>query len=189
MALIESKKADHEQTFPSFELKNTNDINTHSNELMGNNGLVILFTCNHCPYAKALWDRTIRDFSIIQQAGFNIIAINPNIHPDYPEDSFEQMVQMAADLNIPYPYLVDETQSIARAYDAQCTPDLYVLNQQMKLIYRGAYDDHWKDASLVTEPYLLNALNAYQDNPTITIPTKKPSIGCSIKWVNDNLSF
>ncbi len=78
MALIESTKANHQDPFPTFELKSTDQSIKKSDHLMGKNGLVILFTCNHCPYAKALWDRTIRDFSIIQQTGFNIIAINPN---------------------------------------------------------------------------------------------------------------
>ena len=149
MALKESTKSSKYQKYPSFELKGINNKSYKSINVMGDNGLIILFTCNHCPYAKALWNRIINDYKEIQSHGFSFIAINPNINPQYPEDSFENMVILSDKLDLPFPYLVDEDQQTAKDYNAQSTPDIYVLNNNMELLYRGAYDDNWKDENNV----------------------------------------
>ena len=185
MVLKEASTNNSNPIYPGFKLLSTdNSIKTH-NELMGEKGLVVIFTCNHCPYAKALWDRLIEDVATINSMGFNVVTINPNINPDYPDDSFENMVKFANSVNLPFHYLVDETQEVASQYDAQCTPDLFVLNPKMELIYRGAYDDNWKDHEKVEKTYLLNALNQYVNEPSSTIEVEKLSMGCSIKWVKN----
>ena len=185
MVLIESSDTEYKQTLPKFNLKSTKNINLSSDELFKQNGLIIIFTCNHCPYAKAIWNRLIRDYSKIKELGFGLVAINPNIHPDYPKDSFENMIKLSEELNLPFEYLLDETQNTARSYKATCTPDIFIIDKNYKLLYRGAYDDNWKDEELVKEEYLLNYLTKYmKDNQTI--PNNKRSIGCSIKWQNEN---
>ena len=185
MVLIESSQSEYKQTLPKFKLKSTRNINLSSDELFKENGLIIIFTCNHCPYAKAIWNRLIRDYSKINDLGFGLVAINPNIHPDYPKDSFENMIKLSEELKLPFEYLLDETQNTARSYKATCTPDIFIIDNNYKLLYRGAYDDNWKDEELVKEEYLLNYLTNYMKDKQ-TIPNNKRSIGCSIKWQNEN---
>ena len=182
MVLLESNYSNYEKTFTRFKLKSTKGKWVHSDDVQSHQGLLVIFTCNHCPYAKALWNRLINDTNDIKQFGFGIIAINSNIHPDYPEDSFEKMKDLANSLNLPFDYLVDEDQMIAKKYDAQCTPDFFVLDNSYKLIYRGAYDNNWKDESQVTDKYLLNILKTKADNVYVRPQTETPSMGCSIKW-------
>ena len=180
MALIKSTESEILKKLPDFKLKST-DLSVQSNHsIMGKNGLIILFTCNHCPYASVLWNRTIRDYEFIIKNKFSIVAINPNIHPSYPDDSFENMVSLHQSLSLPYHYLVDETQETAKKYEAQCTPDLFIVNNDMQLIYRGAYDDNWKSEHEVKETYCLNVISAYKKKELV--PLKEKSMGCSIKW-------
>lgn len=187
MALVESSPPDYQSPYPHFNLKSTTGNFISSQELLdGCKGMVVLFTCNHCPYAKALWHRIIRDTNKIRAFGFEIVAINPNIHPQYPEDSFEKMMELKNELNLPFEYLVDEDQQIAKQYHAQCTPDLYVLNNDMTIGYRGAYDDDWKNETAVQQTFLLDALHQLNQDNNNVVPAVKPSMGCSIKWLNDN---
>ena len=187
MALVESTLSNKTNQLPHFSLKSTNGEFKNSKDLMAGNGLVVLFTCNHCPYAKALWQRIINHLDVIRSFNFEFVAINPNIHPNYPDDSFENMIKLSNEMNFQFHYLVDENQAVAKQFDAQCTPDLYVLNHAMKVLYRGAYDDHWKDESLVTQHYLLDALKKLNNDINTSISVIKRSMGCSIKWVNENL--
>ena len=115
MVLLSSSDSEFLKEYPVVELKSTNKI-INSTDLMGENGLVIIFTCNHCPYAIALWDRLIRDYTKIRHFGFNLIAINPNIHPDYPDDSFNEMVKLSHKKDLPFNYLVDDTQKICKVF-------------------------------------------------------------------------
>ena len=184
MVLLSASDSEFLKEYPVVKLKSTTKKNINSVDLMGENGLVILFTCNHCPYAIALWDRLIRDYKKIRHYGFNLIAINSNIHPDYPDDSFDEMVKLSQKKELPFNYLVDETQEIAKSFDAQCTPDLFVLNNTHKLLYRGAYDDNWKYSSQVKEMFLLNALHEFNDG-NISFFNVPSSMGCSIKWVKN----
>jgi peroxiredoxin len=188
MAFVESTPPDYQKIYPHFNLKSTTHNLRSSRELLlGCKGLVVLFTCNHCPYAKAIWGRIIRDASKIRSYGFEIVAINPNIHPNYPDDSFEKMIELKKDLNLPFEYLVDENQEIAKQFNAQCTPDLYVLNNDMTIGYRGAYDDDWKNEMTVKHPFLLDSLQQLSIDSKTPVPTILPSMGCSIKW--QNVSF
>ena len=150
---------------------------------MGEKGLLILFTCNHCPYAIAVWKRLINLSKFAKEKGIETVAINPNINPEYPDDSPEKMKKKIDEWNIPFPYLVDEKQETAKLYQAQCTPDIYLLNHNNKLVYHGRVDDNWKNPEAVTKEELKQALidlslnRPYQHD-------QHPSIGCSIKWVS-----
>lgn len=168
-------------TMPTFALKDPDGKLYRSEELMGTTGLLVIFTCNHCPYAKAVWPRTIRLAAYAASLGINTVGINPNIHPDYPEDAPEVMKQRIKEWGITFPYLIDETQQIAAAFKAQCTPDLYLFDNNRKLVYHGRVDDNWQDESKVTREELKEAItNLAQGKPILE--KQIPSMGCSIKW-------
>jgi len=130
----------------------------------GPNGLVVMFICNHCPYVKRVLDRIVRDCGELKKRGVGSIAVMSNDPSDYPEDSFDNMQRLARDKVFPFPYVVDESQDIARAYDAVCTPDFYGFDAGLELRYHGRLDE------------LLDAMTGK--------PPAKPvnSMGCSIKW-------
>jgi peroxiredoxin len=166
---------------PTFELSDTNGTRFHSDRLLGPKGLIVIFTCNHCPYAKAVWPRTISVAQYAKGLGIDTVAINPNINPDYPEDAPEVMKTKIKEWGIPFPYLIDESQNVAREYKAQCTPDIYVFDGAQRLVYHGRVDDNWQDESKVRTRELKNAItNLAQGKPIAE--KQHPTIGCSIKW-------
>ena len=143
--------------------------------------LVIIFMCNHCPYVKAVLQRLIYLQNQYSHGSVQLIGINSNDAEKYPDDSMENMKKIAAERKIPFPYLFDETQDVARKYDAVCTPDIFVYGMERQLQYRGRIDDNWENPEKVTQNDLLNAINcilSYQDVDNNQIP----SMGCSIKW-------
>ena len=144
MALIDSINIELGIKMPNIDLKDTNGTNITTQDVMGKKGLIIYFTCNHCPYALAIWPRIIELYKYSKKLGINSIAVNPNIHPDYPADSPEEMKKKVSEWNIPFPYLIDENQETTKQYQAQCTPDIYLLNSKNELIYHGRLDDNWK---------------------------------------------
>ncbi|GJQ19807.1 MAG: thioredoxin family protein [Bacteroidia bacterium] len=166
---------------PPFELKDPEGKTYRSDALYGPKGLLVIFTCNHCPYAQAVWPRTIRLAGYARELGINTVGINPNIHPDYPEDAPEVMKERIKSWGITFPYLIDESQEIAKAFDAQCTPDIYLFDADKKLVYHGRVDDHWQDESKVTKEELKEAITNLAAGRPIT-GTQFPSMGCSIKW-------
>ncbi|MEN3044290.1 MAG: thioredoxin family protein [Candidatus Hydrothermales bacterium] len=168
---------------PDFELKDPFGKVYSTKDHMGKIGLLIVFTCNHCPYAKAVWPRLLRLAGEISKIGINTFAINPNSkNSDYPEDSVSEMKNKINEWKINIPYLVDETQEISKMYKAQCTPDFYLLDREMKLYYHGRLDDNWKDENLVTREELKEAcLSLFRGEEPPKI--QYPSIGCSIKWI------
>ena len=183
MALVGSIHVTQGSKLPDFSLKDPSGTVYSSSELIGENGLLIVVTCNHCPYAIAVWPRVIRLAKAIREKGVNTVAINPNIHPDYPADSPVAMQEKIAEWGIDFPYLVDESQSVAKVLAAQCTPDIYLYNGHGKLYYHGRIDDYWKDEAKVTKQELLPAIDLMvsgSDAPSIQHPT----IGCSIKWLD-----
>jgi peroxiredoxin len=166
---------------PSFELKDPNGKLYRGEEQYGQHGLLVAFTCNHCPYALAVWPRLLRLAEYAGKLGIKTVAINPNIHPGYPEDSPESMLEKTKEWGIRFPYLVDETQETARNFRAQCTPDIYLFNQARELVYHGRIDDNWQDERKVTREELKEAIAALaKGQPTAT--KQNPSLGCSIKW-------
>ena len=181
MALIESVLVPLGSKMSKFELKDPHGKKYASEQLYGERGLLVCFTCNHCPYAKAVWPRFIKIAQAARRAKINAVAINPNIHPDYPEDSAEKMLEKIKELGIDFPYLVDETQAVADSFKAQCTPDVYLFNAKHELVYHGRIDDNWQDESKVTREELKEALNNLAAGRPIS-KDQKPSMGCSIKW-------
>ena len=142
--------------------------------------LVVIFTCNHCPYAQAYEDRIItiaKEFS--KNTAF--FAINSNDASKYPQDSFEEMKIRAKEKRYPFPYLYDETQEVARAYGALVTPHVFVFDKSGRLAYQGGVDDNWENPKAVTKQYLRDALLELSAGKPVTRKTA-PVIGCSIKW-------
>jgi len=182
MVLLESRKLSLRTKMPPFSLKDTAGKIHHSNLLFGKKGILVVFACNHCPYAQAVWERIIELAENIKPLKVNVVAINPNINPDYPKDSTEEMKKLIKVLEIKFPYLVDESQEVAKKFKAQCTPDLYLFNSKQELVYHGRIDDNWKEPEKVTNHELLAAINAMTNNLPLPEEEQKPCIGCSIKW-------
>lgn len=181
MALVASIHVDLGWSLPAMELKDTDGNSVNLQDQMGEKGLLIAFTCNHCPYAIAVWPRLVRHAATLKEMGINSIAVNSNIRPDYPADGVTAMKEKMVEWGIDFPYLADETQDVARAFDAQCTPDLYLFRADGKLYYHGRIDDYWKDESKVGREELMPAaeLMVADQNPP---HPQHPTIGCSIKW-------
>ena len=181
MALVESISIKLGTQMPAFELKDPNGKLYKADQIYGPKGLLVAFTCNHCPYAQAVWPRLIQLAKEASKLGINTAGINPNIHPDYPDDSPEHMKEKIKEWGIPFPYLVDETQEVARAFQAQCTPDLYLFDSTHKLVYHGRLDDNWKEEAKVNKKELKEAMEHLTAGKPIS-QTQFPSMGCSIKW-------
>lgn len=143
--------------------------------------VVIIFTCNHCPYAQAYEDRIIALAKHFDQEGVQFVLINSNDSENYPEDSFDAMKKRHDEKQFPFPYCYDESQDVANAYGAVCTPHCFVFNRERKLKYKGRIDDNWQDPDAVTEHNLHDAIDAlvHDKEP----PTHEANaMGCSIKW-------
>lgn len=150
----------------------------------GPNGLLVMFICNHCPYVKSIRDRIIRDTRELQQHGIHTIAIMSNDPADYAEDSFDNMKLIAQQYGYPFPYVIDETQQIAKDYGAVCTPDFFGFNTKLELQYRGRLDASRKEAAPDAERDLFNAM--VQVAQTGHGPREQlASMGCSIKWKDE----
>lgn len=159
------------------------DGNRHTlDTVRGPNGSVVMFICNHCPFVKSIGYRLAEDMKALQDQGIGVIAIMSNDTADYPEDSFENMKIYADRYGFTFPYVIDQTQEIGRAYDAKCTPDFFGYNSYDELQYRGRLDDSGRNTPRPDSKREL--VEAMQD----VIKTGKgpadqtPSIGCSIKW-------
>ncbi len=181
MALVESLKLPLGTKMPTFELPDPYGETFFGYQLTGRKGLLVVFTCNHCPYAQAIWPRFIKLAKYAKEMDVNTVAINPNIHPDYPEDAPEKMKNNIEAWHLQFPYLVDETQEIAKVFQAQCTPDLYLFDALHKLVYHGRLDDNWKEESKVKQHDLKEAIEHLNDKKPIS-SNQVPSMGCSIKW-------
>jgi len=140
--------------------------------------LVVIFMCNHCPYVKAVLPRLNTLAEEFKKKGVGFVGINANDSTDYPEDNFEMMKE----IEIAFPYLHDESQEIAKAYKAVCTPDIFVYDSERKLAYHGRIDDNWKDAEAVKQQDLKNALEKILAGEKIPKENQIPAMGCSIKW-------
>ncbi|WJW75802.1 thioredoxin family protein [Thiohalobacter sp. IOR34] len=151
----------------------------------GEKGLLVMFICNHCPYVKAIRERLVRDTRELMDYGINSVAIMSNDPSDYPEDSFDNMKRVAEQYRFPFPYLLDETQEVARAYGAVCTPDFFGYNADLELQYRGRFDASRKEtASGDVRRDLFEAMKQVAE--TGRGPAEQiPSIGCSIKWIGE----
>jgi peroxiredoxin len=148
----------------------------------GEKGLLVMFICNHCPYVKAVRERLVRDAAELRDLGVNSVAIMSNDVQEYPEDSFDNMRRVAAEFDFPFPYLLDESQAVARAYGAVCTPDFFGYNADLELQYRGRLDESRKEtAPEGVRRDLFEAMKLVAE--TGNGPKEQiPSMGCSIKW-------
>lgn len=181
MVLLKSIKMSMGWQAPSFKLPGVDGQDHSLDNLKGEKGTVIVFTCNHCPYAQAAWPLLIKLAKEYKNKGINFIGINPNDDKQYPQDSFEMMKKYADEWGINFPYLRDESQEVAKAYKAQCTPDIYVFDKHLKLFYHGRINDNWQNPDKVKREDLKEALErllAGKQPPSDQIP----SMGCSIKW-------
>ncbi len=168
---------------PEFSLPDTVSGKTlQLQELKGKQGTVILFICNHCPFVKHVNPEIARLGNTYQDQGIAFVAISSNDVQNYPEDAPELMQQVAKTEGYSFPYLYDETQEVAKAYDAACTPDFYLFDAALKLVYRGQLDDSRPGNGIpVTGKDLRGAISALLAGSPIT-EDQKPSIGCNIKW-------
>jgi len=168
---------------PDFDLLGVDGKRYSLQQVKGPQGLVVMFICNHCPYVKAIQQRLVQDMRALQALGVNAVAISSNDVVNYPEDSFANMQKIAQQWQFGFPYLYDETQQVAKAYGAVCTPDFFGFNADLQLQYRGRLDEQGREqtpkAGLRRE--LLEAMTQVAETgrgPAHQIA----SIGCSIKW-------
>lgn len=182
MVLLTSSECNFNLRATDFNLPGVDGRTWSLKECMGENGLLIMFICNHCPYVKAIQKRIVRDALELKQLGIESVAILSNDTTDYPEDSFINMKLLAEQLNFSFPYLLDESQQVAKNYDAVCTPDFFGYNKDYELQYRGRLDESRKETSPEdSRRDLFEAMKLIAETnhgPQHQIP----SMGCSIKW-------
>ncbi|MCB9029543.1 MAG: thioredoxin family protein [Deltaproteobacteria bacterium] len=166
---------------PSFTLQDTNEENFNSEQCELEHGLLVMFSCNHCPYVKGTDETVIRLAKEFQKRGIKFIAINSNDPVAYPEDSFENMQVKVEEMNIPFQYLFDQKQEVAKQFDAACTPEAYLFDHEKRLVYHGAICDNPKYPSQVQKMYLQDAIEQLLkgEDPA---PNYVHPLGCSIKW-------
>jgi peroxiredoxin len=181
MALTKPPICDFGWKAPDFTLKATDGRTYALKDIRGLKGTVVVFICNHCPYVKAIVDRLSQEARELQTLGIGVIAIMPNDTKSYPEDSFDNMRAFAKAHEFSFPYVIDETQAVARAYDAVCTPDFFGFNAKDELQYRGRLDESGMQAVNGARRELYEAMK--QVAATGHGPKEQtPSMGCSIKW-------
>jgi len=182
--LLQTPICEFGQKAHDFELKSTENKNLSLRDIKGENGTLIMFISNHCPYVKAITKDMVEDCNELKKIGINSVAICANDPTNYPEDSFENMILFSKKHQFSFPYLVDETQNIAKKYDAVCTPDFFGYNKNLELQYRGRMRE------------LRNLVPVRDGKSDLLIAMKEiattgkgpknqiPSAGCSIKWIN-----
>ena len=183
MALTPSNMLPLETEAPAFTLMDTVSERTYTlNELKSDKATVIMFICNHCPYVKHIQPELVKLAEDYIPEGINFAAISSNDVENYPEDSPELMKTEAKKWGYPFPYLYDETQEVAKAYSAKCTPDFFIYDKELALVYRGQLDDSRpSNGKPVTGRDIRLALNAILKGDSID-KNQIPSIGCNIKW-------
>jgi peroxiredoxin len=182
MVSLETPVCDFGQKAPDFALPGVDGRTWRRDDSVGPNGLLVMFICNHCPYVKAVRERLVRDTRELMTLGVGSVAIMANDPADYPEDSFENMKAVALEFDFPFPYLIDESQEIAKTFGAICTPDFFGYNAALELQYRGRLDASRKEtAPADVRRDLFEAMKQVAETgrgPEHQIP----SVGCSIKW-------
>ena len=168
---------------PAFSLPDTVSGQILSlDQIHGVKGTVVMFICNHCPFVKHVFTGIVDLANDFLNMGVSFVAISSNDVENYPDDAPDLMTKVADEQNFPFAYLYDETQEVARAYDAACTPDFYIFDKNMSLVYRGQLDDSRPENGIpVTGNDMRSALEALCNGKEISL-TQKPSIGCNIKW-------
>lgn len=182
---VQAKGIDVGSSFPALKkevasMKATDGKNYTIEQIIGKKGTLVIFTCNHCPYAVKWQDRIAKLGNEYKKKGFGVIAINSNDPESNPMDNFEGMVERAKLLKLEFPYVVDSTSSVAKAYGAQKTPEIFLFNTAGKLVYKGAVDDHY-DQTKVEKHWLKAALDNLIAGKKID-PSSTKAVGCGIKW-------
>lgn len=181
MASLNPPVCDFGWQAPDFNLPNIDGSMVSRDQIMGENGLLVMFICNHCPYVKAILPRLINDVRELKALGINTVAIMPNDSADYQEDSIDNMQKIASEMAFSFPYLLDATQQTAKNYGAVCTPDFFGFNRKGELQYRGRFDESRKETALNSTRDLFKAMQLITQ--TNVGPVQQiASIGCSIKW-------
>ena len=164
-----------------FNLPGVDGTKHSSQEYSGKNAVVVIFSCNHCPYVRAWEDRMVQIQTDYASKGAQLVAINSNDASKYPEDSFVKMKERAREKRFNFPYLRDESQELARAYGAERTPEVFLFEKTGTLRYHGVIDDNYDDPAAVRSKYLRDALDAVLSGTLPSTNETKP-VGCTIKW-------
>jgi len=183
MALIKSADIELGKKLEHFVLEDSFGKEYSSKENFGKGGMIIAIMCNHCPYSNAIWKRLQEVSQFAKKLDINTVTINPNIHPNYPEDSPAHMRDKIKEFGITFPYLVDSEQNVSKSLEAVCTPDIFLFDDCGKLYYHGRLDDNWHDSKSVKDEDLREAIISLfgkQPPPSSQINSQ----GCSIKWIN-----
>lgn len=177
----QSEKLAVGSSMPSFRLKNVDGKDIDNVYFAGAKASLVAFSCNHCPYVKGsdlmLLD-VVRKF---QKDGLKVVAISSNDAAQYPEDGFEKMKEKSETMKLPFPYLYDETQQVAKNFDAACTPEFFLFDANQKLAYHGTINDSPRDPSKVSKNYLATAISQVLEGQKAD-PSFVHPLGCSIKW-------
>jgi peroxiredoxin len=168
-------------TAPSFDLRGTDGKQHSLDSVRGRNGTVVMFICNHCPYVKAVVDKIVRDMGELAGHGVGSIAIMSNDPADYPDDSFDHMKSFAKTHGFTFPYVIDESQDVARAYGAVCTPDFFGYDRDLRLVYRGRLDGSGRSSDPDAPRELFTAMAEVARNGRAPA-VQHAAVGCSIKW-------
>lgn len=178
---MQENKLKIDSLIPGFSLAGVDDKTYSLNDFSDKKILVVIFSCNHCPYVQAYEDRIIALQNEFEKDGVQIVAINSNDDAKYPDDSFDEMKKRAAARGFNFPYLRDETQEIATAFGATHTPQIFLFDSDRKLKYEGKIDDNWQEPDKVKSAYLRDAIMEVLNGNEVSVP-ETFSIGCTIKW-------
>jgi peroxiredoxin len=165
----------------AFSLPGVDGRQYSFSDYAGKNAVVVIFSCNHCPYVRAWEDRMVQIQADYAGQGVQLIAINANDATKYPDDSFENMKERAREKNFNFPYLHDETQKVAQAYGAERTPEVFLFDKNGTLLYHGTIDDNYDDPRAVKNQYLRDALDAVLNGKKPPVAETRP-VGCTVKW-------
>ena len=185
MVLLHSEKKAIGSPAPPFALSSVDGKKYSLTDFASKKVLVIAFICNHCPYVKAIEERLITLAHAGQEKGVQWVGICSNDPTDYPDDKPESLLKRWREKKYGFPYLIDESQDIARAYGAVCTPDIFVYDEKRRLAYHGRLDDNWQEPEKVMRQDLREAIEKLLSGRRPT-PDQYPSMGCSIKWKQKN---
>jgi len=168
-------------TAPNFNLEDVDGKKYSLSSFSDKEALIIIFSCNHCPYVQAYEDRIKQIQEDYKNKRVTVVAVNSNEDVNYPDDSFDNMKKRANEQKFNFLYLRDEDQSVARAYDATHTPEIFLFDKERKLVFHGKIDDNWQEPKKVQNHYLKNALEELLAGKEISVP-ETFTIGCTIKW-------